>query len=292
MTVPFAIRLHSRGILKVTGPDAHRLLQSLCTNDLNLLPPSTNTALSAAFLNSRGRLLHHALLTRPSDETFLLDLHLPHLPFLQTHLTHHRLRARATISDCTPSHQIWAFSTPPPNAPVFEDPRLPALGLRAVLPTSHPPFETPPASTEDHYTRLRVELGVPDGPDLDGLPLPLDLALHLLHGISFRKGCYLGQELTARTFFTGVLRKRLVPLHVATGVLHPGAEVFKHGATKPAARITTASGPAALAVLRLSDAFSDAGLGPATPLFLADGRLLKATRPSWWASRTAEQAHS
>lgn len=101
----------------------------------------------------------------------------------------------------------------------FKDPRLATLGWRFILGASSTPqavlegVSLTPA-TEDRYRMLRYKLGLGEG--VDDLPpgncLPLECNADYLHGVSFHKGCYIGQELTARTHHTGVVRKRLVPL--------------------------------------------------------------------------------
>jgi folate-binding protein YgfZ len=103
---------------------------------------------------------------------------------------------------------------------LITDPRVPTLGTRAILPAeavagvSWAESVMAPAAA---YETLRLLQGVPEGPDLVER-LPSECNLDLLHGINFAKGCYLGQELTARTQFKGVVRKRLLPFF-----LHPPA---------------------------------------------------------------------
>lgn len=99
------------------------------------------------------------------------------------------------------------------------DPRAPPfLGIRAIVPASP---EAPPAAASvlapaGAYEALRLLHGVPEGPDLVER-LPSECNIDLLHGINFAKGCYLGQELTARTQFKGVVRKRLLPFFIGGG---------------------------------------------------------------------------
>ncbi len=96
---------------------------------------------------------------------------------------------------------------------LITDPRVPSLGTRAILPAeavaglSWAASVMAPAAA---YEALRLLEGVPEGLELVER-LPSECNLDLLHGINFAKGCYLGQELTARTQFKGVVRKRLFP---------------------------------------------------------------------------------
>jgi folate-binding protein YgfZ len=191
------------------------------------------------------------------------------------------------------------------------DPRLPSLGLRGVLPIAvaealieggaemarthglggaligagagekktHGAREHDEASDLSAYRRLRYALGVAEGAELLGL-LPLECNLEGLNAVSFEKGCYVGQELTARTHHRGVVRKRVVParFEVANAVdkrgaplaVAPGTRLFPHTspndpndealhsrntstrAPKPAGSVVASSGDVGLALARLS----------------------------------------
>ena len=98
------------------------------------------------------------------------------------------------------------------------DPRAPPLlGVRAIVPVGSDESEAPSVlAPAGAYEALRLLHGVPEGPDLVER-LPSECNLDLLCGINFAKGCYLGQELTARTQFKGVVRKRLLPFFIGGG---------------------------------------------------------------------------
>ena len=106
----------------------------------------------------------------------------------------------------------------PGDAPALPDPRVPALGYRLILPVSEDPLQVLPEPTHpchpSLFTQLRYRLGVPEGSSETplGKALPLEYNLDYMNGVSFHKGCYIGQELTARTHHTGVIRKRILPL--------------------------------------------------------------------------------
>jgi folate-binding protein YgfZ len=96
----------------------------------------------------------------------------------------------------------------------FYDPRLKSLGCRIIAPTDSLDIDEDTLNlklTNDDYEVIRLLYGVPEGPKELKDRLPLNMNLHLLNGISFNKGCYIGQELTQRTFHTGVLRKVAMP---------------------------------------------------------------------------------
>jgi folate-binding protein YgfZ len=87
------------------------------------------------------------------------------------------------------------------------DPRLPALGRRSIAPKTNVP------SGSDDYQARRLGLGVPEGADFGSDKIfALDAGLDELHAVSFDKGCYVGQELTARMKHRGTARKRLLPV--------------------------------------------------------------------------------
>jgi folate-binding protein YgfZ len=88
------------------------------------------------------------------------------------------------------------------------------LGYRVLLPASRSLLQSlqMPTLAESDLQALRTLAGVPQGMEVAEL-MPLEWSLPLLHGVSFSKGCYVGQELVARTHFRGQVRKRLVPVY-------------------------------------------------------------------------------
>jgi folate-binding protein YgfZ len=94
------------------------------------------------------------------------------------------------------------------------DPRYPTMGLRYVTPLPLKEFcEDARLTTQEHYRFLRYSNGVLEGKEVEGR-LPFLVNLDLMDGISFTKGCYVGQELTARSYHTGIVRKRCFPFVV------------------------------------------------------------------------------
>lgn len=316
MIMRFAAALSSRGVVQVSGRDALRFLQGLVTNDVHeICGPDAPLLSPAAFLNGRGRLLFGTLMHRAEDNRYLIDLDASRLPALIKHLKQYRLRAEVDIVDVSADHTIWSVVGATDEDPVeaqvagrgvvFDDPRLAALGKRAIVDAGFGGFDMPTVD-ESAYTRVRIVNGVPDGSDFDDTPLPLDLALHLLRGVSFNKGCYLGQELTARSHFTGVLRKRVTPvavLPVGADTVSPelgpallsadnelkltrGTEIFVPGKKKAGGVVSSSVDNLGLAILRLNDAFPD---GASSGIIsLSDGRPALAWTPSWWAERSAD----
>nr|XP_012139204.1 PREDICTED: putative transferase CAF17 homolog, mitochondrial [Megachile rotundata] len=108
------------------------------------------------------------------------------------------------------------------NVMIYEDPRLSDLGIRILAESKieknkiakHLNFDCSTSTNNLSFKAFRYKLGIAEGTDdlPPGKPLPLEVNCDYLHGVSFHKGCYIGQELTARTYHTGVVRKRLMPL--------------------------------------------------------------------------------
>lgn len=171
----------------------------------------------------------------------------------------------------------------------FKDPRLDCLGFRGIFPSdSTPPLvEADKETAEENYLLWRLENGVAEGSTEmpKGEAIPLEYNLAGLNAISFDKGCYVGQELIARTHHRGVIRKRLLPLRfidddgkeieqrVATG------SVVVDSAGKKIGTVTTALGCRGLGLLRLEDAFRGSG---ALAVEGNEDVKVQAIRPKWW----------
>ncbi|GJW08425.1 putative transferase, mitochondrial [Tanacetum coccineum] len=171
-----------------------------------------------------------------------------------------------------------------------KDPRLDCLGFRGIFPSdSIPPMvEADTETAEENYLLWRLERGVAEGsieiPKGEAIPLEYNLAG--LNAISFDKGCYIGQELIARSHHRGVIRKRLLPLKFlnesGTEVeqkVAPSSEVTSLKSGKKAGTVTTALGSRGLGVLRLEEAFKESG-----NLVIKGQEDVKVEpiRPEWW----------
>jgi folate-binding protein YgfZ len=130
--------------------------------------------------------------------------------------------------------------------------------------------------TRSQYDRMRLRLGVPDGSrDLVAdRSLLLESGFEELHGVSFTKGCFVGQELTARTKHRGLIKRRLLPVRVDGALPAPGTQVTCGG--KDAGEVRSGDGDLALALLRLDQLAAgdeplvagDAVLTPVPPRWL------------------------
>ena len=254
----FAI-MHDRGVLRLTGPDARPFLQGLISNDIDLL--AEGRPLYAALLTPQGRCLFDFILYL-QGEAILLEGERDRLPSLSQRLSMYRLRAKVAIEDL--GHELAVLAAFGPGseglagtaeAVAAVDPRRAELGVRVLLPPAAvagfvADHGLQPAPLEA-YDRLRIALGVPDG-SRDLVPeraLLLESGFEELHGVSFTKGCFVGQELTARTKHRGLVKKRLLPVRLAGPLPAPGTPVTRNG--RDAGEMRSGVAGLALALLRL-----------------------------------------
>jgi folate-binding protein YgfZ len=224
----YLAHLPARGVLRVAGPDRIAFLNGLVSNNVARATPGT--AVWAALLTAQGRYLTDFFILAEDDDALLLDMPREAVADLAVKLNRFKLRAAVTIEDaCARFHVHAAWDGAPPPVPITApDPRLPGAGFRCL---SETPLETN-RSAED-YAAFRLSLGLPDGPpDLEvEKTLLLEAGFDELGGVDFQKGCYMGQELTARTKYRGLIKRRLVPVTLSepaaalTPIIAEGAEV-------------------------------------------------------------------
>ena len=258
------VRLPNRGLLRVSGEDAEDFLQNLVSN--NIARASADTAVYATLLTPQGKFLHDFFAIR-DDAGFLLDCEADRLPDLKRRLTLYKLRAKVELSDETENWQVLAIlNGEAEGALVFADPRHDGMGRRAILPAEttvegdEAPFEA--------YEARRIGLGLPDGSrDIEvEKSFLLEHRMDEFNAIDFKKGCYVGQELTARTKYRGNVRKKLTRVAVEGDLPEPGTPVLADGIE--VGTIRTGLGGEALAVLRIErpDGDLEAGSARITPL--------------------------
>ncbi|TNF63289.1 MAG: folate-binding protein [Rhodobacteraceae bacterium] len=228
----------SRRILSLTGPDARDFLQGLITNDVRKLDQGL---VYAAILTPQGKYLADFFLCRRGD-AILLDVAADLAESLIRRLTMYKLRADVTIADSGLHLQRGTGPTPEGALP---DPRHPALGWRAYTPA-------PEGDDGTDWDALRVAHLIPEsGIELTPDTFILEAGFEALNGVDFRKGCYVGQEVTARMKHKTDLRKGLARVRI-TGPAAPGTEITADG--KPAGLLHTRAGDRAIAYLRFDRA--------------------------------------
>jgi tRNA-modifying protein YgfZ len=247
-------RLADRGVVSVRGSDSEKLLQGLITNEIEGL--AEGEARHAGLLSPQGKILFDFFVVRHRDG-YLLDVVRSKAGDLIKRLTMYKLRADVAIKDDSASFDVYAAwddgaaSLVDRRGMFFLDPRHPSLGLRLIADVHAPGPETE-ASHHD-YDALRVRLGVPEGgKDYDfGDAYPHEADFDLLHGVSFTKGCYVGQEVVARMQNKTVVRKRAVKIS-ADHPLTSNVDVLVGDV--PIGRVGTVDGNGAIAMLRLDRA--------------------------------------
>ena len=205
--------------------------------------PILHRSIYAMFLNTAGRVLFDVIIIALSSDVFLIDCHSDAAQKLVKHLKMYRVRKKIDITVADKS-EIWSifckdilqphdlsnrsmaedfigFGLTSNCAISTVDPRVKQLGYRISVfdqekDVKRKLLSMNQASTGD-YKELRIRLGVGECPSelQSGKALPLESNVDYLHGVSFHKGCYIGQELTARTHHTGVIRKRIMPLIIS-----------------------------------------------------------------------------
>ena len=200
--------LSDRAVVRVSGADARAFLQGLLTNDIDALGP--DRPIYAGLLSPQGKALFDLLVFADGDE-ILIDVAAVRAEALVRRLTMYRLRKAVTIAP-TPLSVIAGWNDA--AAGHAADPRLAALGARWIA-------ATPVADTGD-YTAHRLTHGIPDSADIgeDAL-LWLETGADLLNGVSFTKGCYVGQENTARMHHRAKVRRQLKVVPLAEAGVDP-----------------------------------------------------------------------
>lgn len=223
--MPIAV-LADRGVVEVTEEDRVAFLQGLVSNDVAAAAPGR--AVFAALLTPQGKWQADFFILAEAAR-LLLDCERAQAGMLAQKLARFRLRAKVAVRDASDEFAVlagWGGAVAPAGGLAAADPRLAAAGWRALV----PPPGRGDAAAED-WDRHRLALGLPAGsrdlvPDQTVL---LEAGFDELHGVSWTKGCYLGQELTARTKYRGLLKRRLVPVAVSGPLPPPGTPVLAEG---------------------------------------------------------------
>lgn len=246
------IALPSRTVIAVGGADRIDFLQGLVSNDVSKRAPGG--AVWAALLTAQGKFLHEFFVIA-DGERLLLDCEAARKDDLLRRLKMFKLRAKVELADLSGELAVFArLGAVGEGAGIaFADPRHPGMGSRLLLPVG-----TPAHGDFADWDRARLALGLPDGSrDLVvEKSILLENGFDELHGVAWDKGCYVGQELTARTKYRGLVKKRLVPVAITGPLPEPGSLILR--GEQEVGEIRSGRDGIALALLRL-EAIREAG---------------------------------
>lgn len=230
-------RHEGRVVLRLTGADRVEFLQGLVTNDVKRSAGLTY----AALLTPQGKYLADFFVLVQAED-ILIDVDADLAQMLAQRLSMYKLRKDVQI-EATDLSVFRGLGEAPEDG--WNDPRDTALGWRAYRPDGTGSAGEPAID----WDAIRVERTVPEtGRELDGETYILEAGFERLHGVDFRKGCYVGQEVTARMKHKTELRKGFVTVEVE-GDATPGSDIVNEDG-KVAGRLHTVAGDRALAYLR------------------------------------------
>ena len=266
-----------RHVIRLGGAEAADFLQSILTSDVERLAQGETRA--SALLTPQGRVLADMMVLRTADG-FLIDCDASRADDLFTRLRRYRLRRPVQLAmlDDAKLWVGWGGAPMPDGASL--DPRHGDLGWRWIDPQGGRAMAaTTPVGL---WHAVRITAGVPQGP-VDLQPeraLMLEAGLDRLGAVDFEKGCYVGQEVTARTHYRGLVKRRIVPLAISGSCPAPGSDVCEAESRLGTvlSTATTEDGAVCLAAMKLSDIHRIMGGGPTLS---ADGLPARLAIPDW-----------
>ncbi|HAI33053.1 MAG TPA: folate-binding protein [Thalassospira sp.] len=274
--------LPDRAVIRVSGPDRVSFLQGLVSNNIETISPEKSGY--GALLSPQGKFLFDFFIYHQDEDSLLIECERgengERAAELFKKLRMYKLRAKAELTDVSDSYDVIAVfgkdalsslsldATPGATAHMADgikavDPRLAAMGARVLLPKNALAEMAAIGAEEsdvETYHQMRVMLGIPNGSEemeVDKSIL-LESGFEELGGVDFKKGCYMGQELTARTKYRGLVRKRLLPVRIDGPTPNPGTPIMN--GDKEAGIIRSVHGEFGLALVRLERVDDDADL--------------------------------
>ena len=240
--------MSERRVMRLSGSDVRDFLQGLVTNDVKKLD---NGLVYAALLTPQGKYIADFFLAPGPEGAVLLDVAEALADGLAQRLGMYRLRSDVTI-EAAGLHLHRGLGAAPEDG--WTDPRHPDLGWRAYR-------SEPQAGDAVDWDAIRVAHCIPEsGAELTPESYILEAGFEALNGVDFRKGCYVGQEVTARMKHKTELRKGLARVAVE-GPADPGAPIEAEG--KAVGTLLTRAGDRAIAYLRFDRAGADMTAGAA-----------------------------
>ena len=243
--------LPDRAIFKISGSEAKTFLQGLVTADLEKL--EDGQASHAGLLTPQGKIMFDFFALAQKDG-WLIDCSTDQVDDIIKRLTFYKLRADVNLEKL----QDWGIAASwgePVSVPdeiiVYDDPRLKQMGQRLVSPmTMLSPLENQPAQS---YHAHRIGLGVPDTPDIgSSQTFPHEANFDQLGGVSFTKGCYVGQEVVSRMQHRGTARSRIIMVELADELTGDEREITAND--RKIGQMLSVAGTKGLAIVRLDRA--------------------------------------
>lgn len=259
--------LANRGWLTVTGPEASDFLQGLITTDLDHLEPGDSAP--GALLTPQGKIMFFFMISK-ADDGFLIETDADAIDALTKRLTMYKLRAKVDITrrDALGATVVWDEGQPEGSA---KDTRFAKAGIDLYrLPGGQ--------GSAEGYDALRAEAGVPEAGFDFALQdvFPHDVLFDKSGGVSFKKGCYVGQEVVSRMQHRSTARRRLVTVSAEAALPETGTEIRTGG--KVIGTLGTVAGSKGLAIIRIDRA--GAALAAGTPI-LAGETPVTVVLPAW-----------
>ena len=283
-----AALLPDRGVVKVVGEDARKFLNGLITTDAGKVTPQR--AVYAALLTPQGKIMVDMIITEAPPEDgggFFIDCPRALARMLTERLNFYKLRAKVMVEDLSELlgvMALWDGAGTTDYGLCYADPRLPALGVRCML----PPQQAAEAAADlgaspvdaAQYEAHRIVHAIPRG-GLDfnfNEAFPHEADLDQLNGVDFEKGCYVGQEVVSRVEHRGTARKRVVPVTFEDFAPEAGVPVMAGETAVGIMGSSVRGGGRGLAMLRL-DRIGDALAAGQT--LVAGGVALTPVKPDW-----------
>jgi folate-binding protein YgfZ len=231
-----AAPLPNRGVVKVTGLDARKLLNGLVTTDVTRVTPVRPRF--AALLTPQGKIIADFIIIEANGtdgNAFFLDCPRALAQTLAGRLNLYKLRAKVLVEDLSEMLGVlatWNGTGKTSHGQCYSDPRLPGLGARCILPLHLAEEAAANLGAElvdaSAYEAHRIALGVPQGgADFTyGDAFPHESDMDQLGGVDFDKGCFIGQEVVSRIEHRATARTRVVPVGFAGPPPQPGVPVM------------------------------------------------------------------
>jgi hypothetical protein len=285
-----AALLPNRGVIRVAGEEARSFLDGLVTNAMAAVAPGR--AVHAALLTPQGKVISDFFVTEADAEDgggFHIDAPLINIGDLAKRLGFYKLRAKVEIAELSADLAVVALWGGAADASAlglaFVDPRVAAMGVRAISHRSQVEALAAEAGAEiapaDAYHAHRIGCALAE-PGFDYLPseaFPHELNMDQLHGVDFRKGCYVGQEVVSRMEHRGTARTRAVQLAYEGDVTVTEGSAVMAG-DRQIGKVGSGVDGRGVAILRLDKAADALAAGEAIAAGGVGARIVK---PQWWS---------